>query len=123
MKSLNIRDFPEDLMVKLKVEAARRGMTLRDFAIAVLRITAGPGRQEPKFCHVEGPSVVLQVEDTPQARSLAKALGHELDELASKTEKAILQNRMNPSPERRLQGRDERRSTRVFSTHRQEGKG
>ncbi len=37
MGSLNLRDFPDDLHRQLKAEAARKGMSLRDYAVKLIR--------------------------------------------------------------------------------------
>lgn len=39
MASLNIRDFPPELLKALKVEAARRGVTLRELVIEALKLS------------------------------------------------------------------------------------
>ncbi len=37
MGSLNLRNFPEDLHRALKVGAARKGMSLRDYTVKLIR--------------------------------------------------------------------------------------
>lgn len=90
-------------MLGLKVEAARRGLTLRDHSTDILR-RFGMGRHgETRFEHSEGPSMSFQVQDTPTNRRLSDALGQELAERVAKTEEAILQNRLDSSAEKRYQ--------------------
>ena len=36
MKCLNVRDFPEDLRIRLRIEAATRNVTLRELVIEYL---------------------------------------------------------------------------------------
>ena len=37
MGALNLRDFPADLHRTLKVEAARKGLSLRDYTVKLIR--------------------------------------------------------------------------------------